>query len=37
MYIKIFTSNTKKNNKDKIVDYFVRIKDKVKLEELRFY
>jgi hypothetical protein len=26
-----------KDNRNKIVDYFMRIKDKVKLEELRFY
>jgi len=26
-----------KANRDKIVDYFMNIKDKVKLEELRFY
>ena len=26
-----------KNNRDKIADYFMNIKDKVKLEELRFY
>ncbi len=26
-----------KDNRDKIVDYFMNIKDKVKLEELRFY
>ncbi len=27
----------KKGNRDKIVDYFMNVKDKVKLEELRFY
>jgi len=26
-----------KDNRDKIIDYFMNIKDKVKLEELRFY
>ena len=26
-----------KGNRDKIVDYFMNIKDKIKLEELRFY
>ena len=26
-----------KDNRDKIVDYFMNIKDKIKLEELRFY
>ena len=26
-----------KDNMDKIVDYFMNIKDKIKLEELRFY
>jgi Ser-tRNA(Ala) deacylase AlaX len=26
-----------KDNSDKIIDYFMNIKDKVKLEELRFY
>ena len=26
-----------RGNRDKIVDYFMNIKDKVKLEELRFY
>ena len=26
-----------KDNKDKIVDYFMNIKDKTELEELRFY
>ena len=26
-----------KGNRDKIVDYFMTIKDKLKLEELRFY
>ena len=26
-----------KNNRDKIADYFMNIKDKIKLEELRFY
>jgi hypothetical protein len=25
------------NNRDKIVDYFMNIRDKIKLEELRFY
>ena len=27
----------RKDNRDKIVDYFMNIKDKIKLEELRFY
>ena len=27
----------KKDNRDKIVDYFMNIRDKIKLEELRFY
>ena len=27
----------RKDNRDKIVDYFTTIKDKVKLEELKFY
>ena len=26
-----------KNSMDEIVDYFMNIKDKIKLEELRFY
>jgi hypothetical protein len=26
-----------RDNKDRIVDYFMKIKDKVKVEELRFY
>jgi hypothetical protein len=26
-----------KDNRDKIVDYFMSITDKIKLEELRFY
>ena len=26
-----------KGKRDKIVDYFMNIKDKIKLEELRFY
>ena len=26
-----------RDNKDRIVDYFMNIKDKVKIEELRFY
>jgi hypothetical protein len=26
-----------KNNRDKIVDYFMNVRDKIKLEELRFY
>ena len=26
-----------KDNRSKIVDYFMNIKDKIKLEELRFY
>ena len=26
-----------KDNRDKIVDYFMNIRDKIKLEELRFY
>jgi KaiC/GvpD/RAD55 family RecA-like ATPase len=26
-----------KDNRDKIVDYFMKIRDKIKLEELRFY
>ena len=26
-----------KDNRDKIADYFMKIKDKIKLEELRFY
>ena len=26
-----------KDNRDKIVDYFININDKIKLEELRFY
>jgi hypothetical protein len=25
------------NNRDKILDYFMNIRDKIKLEELRFY
>ena len=30
-------SQLKKDNMDKIMDYFMNIKAKVKLEELRFY
>jgi hypothetical protein len=30
-------SNNYRDNRDKIIDYFMNIKDKIKLEELRFY
>jgi hypothetical protein len=38
----IFNDNSRsdqlqKDNMDKIVNYFMKIKDKIKLEELRFY
>jgi hypothetical protein len=26
-----------RDNKDRIVDYFMKIKDKIEMEELRFY